>query len=360
MKIHLLTGFLGSGKTTAIQHAARILLQKGIRVGVITNDQGMKLVDGDYFKALNIPGRQVVNGCFCCNYDDLDAGIQSLIDAHDPDLIYAESVGSCTDIVATVLKPLLQFRPDAQTTVSTFADIRLLRMMLDGKTNSFDETVNYIYRKQLEEAGVIVINKIDMVNEDELKKVERLMQEKYGSKLLLYQNSLDRDSIRKWLVTLDEYQAPEKLPSLTIDYDIYAAGEAQLAWFDQELEIYSSSGSAMADTELLINRFYQKVTTRQYPIGHLKFLVNDTIKISITPGMELLRPLPGFSKNAPEGQRADAVRMLVNIRVQTSPDRISQLVGDAISEVERERGCKIIVNSLNSFQPVYPTPVHRL
>ena len=80
MRIHLLTGFLGSGKTTAIQHASRVLLRKGIRSGVITNDQGHKLVDGDFFKSQGMPSRQVMNGCFCCNYNELNENIQSLIE----------------------------------------------------------------------------------------------------------------------------------------------------------------------------------------------------------------------------------------------------------------------------------------
>src|SRR5450432_118187 len=143
MKIHLLSGFLGSGKTTAIQYASHALLRQGIKTGVIMNDQGIKLVDGDFFKSLKIPNRQVVNGCFCCNYNDLEANIQSLIETNQSEIIFAEPVGSCTDIVATVLKPLLHFRPDAQITVSTFADVRLLQMILEEGANLFDETVNY-------------------------------------------------------------------------------------------------------------------------------------------------------------------------------------------------------------------------
>src|SRR5450432_2380324 len=184
MKIHLLSGFLGSGKTTAIQQASYKLLQQGIKTGVITNDQGIRLVDGDFFKSLSIPGRQVVNGCFCCNYNDLETSIQSLIETNETEVIFAESVGSCTDIVATVLKPLLHFRPAAQVTVSIFADVRLLQMIL-GDTNLFDETVNYIYLKQLEEAGIIVINKIDLISKEQLTEIKGLMQEKYGSKILL-------------------------------------------------------------------------------------------------------------------------------------------------------------------------------
>lgn len=53
MELHLLSGFLGSGKTTAIHSACNYLLQKGVKAGVITNDQGSRLVDGDFLKALN-------------------------------------------------------------------------------------------------------------------------------------------------------------------------------------------------------------------------------------------------------------------------------------------------------------------
>ena len=354
MKIHLLSGFLGSGKTTAIQYASRALLQQGIKTGVITNDQGIKLVDGDFFKSLKIPNRQVVNGCFCCNYNDLEANIQSLIETNETEIIFAESVGSCTDIVATVLKPLLHFRPAAQVTVSMFADVRLLQMILKGGADLFDETVNYIYLKQLEEAGIIVINKIDLINKEQLAEIKQLMQEKYGSKILLYQNSLDEDNIQHWLHTLNNYQSAGMLQSLSIDYDIYAAGEAKLAWFDQELgEIYSANNNALQEVEDLINNIYKKINAHQYPVGHLKFLINGAIKISFTSNTQ---PAVTINKTEPAASAA----LLINIRVQTKPEIIERLIADAVKEVETQSGCKVVVNSLSAFQPGYPRPTYRI
>jgi Ni2+-binding GTPase involved in maturation of urease and hydrogenase len=352
MKIHLLSGFLGSGKTTAVKHVSRALLQQGIKTGVITNDQGIKLVDGDFFKSLNVPNRQVVNGCFCCNYNDFEANIQSLIKANETEIIFAESVGSCTDIVATVLKPLLHLRPDAQVTVSTFADVRLLQMILKGSIDLFDETVNYIYLKQLEEAGVIVINKIDLINKEHLAEIKQLMEEKNGSKILLYQNSLDEDNIQHWLHTLNNYQSAGMLQSLIIDYDIYAAGEAKLAWFDQELEIYSANNNALQHAEDLINNIYEKIIAHEYAPGHLKFLINGAIKISFTSNTQ-----PAVTiKTEPAASAA----LLINIRVQTEPEIIEQLIAGAVKEAEMQSGCKIIVNSLSAFKPSYPHPAYRI
>jgi len=353
MKIHLLNGFLGSGKTTAIRQACVELMQDGTKVGVITNDQGIKLVDGDFFKSLQIPNRQVVNGCFCCNYNQFDMNMGSLIETNQPDVIFAESVGSCTDIVATVLKPLQKFHPTFDLSFSVFADVRLLRMLLKDNFSLFDESVNYIYKKQLEEASVIVINKIDLLPADQLEEIKQLMDEKFPRKKLLYQNSTDPDSIREWLTVLDDYSFSSASASLQLDYDIYGAGEAKLAWVDQEMTIYSASKNAFHEAAELIKNIYERIKAFGYPVGHLKFLVNGENKFSFTTISEPI-------EIAINKQPADSVTMLMNARVQTEPDELSGIVADAIEETMRWSGCKIIVNSLAAFQPGYPRPTHRM
>ncbi len=346
-KLHILSGFLGSGKTTAIIQACRFLKdQKDQQVAVITNDQGTRLVDGDLFTHLGIPSGQVTNGCFCCNYNDLDRAIHRLSRHNTPAVLFAESVGSCTDLIATVLKPLLHQHPEWQPTISVFADARLLQSLLDDSTASaFDSSVRYIYFKQLEEAQVIVVSKTDLLADKA--PLQDLLQDRYGEKTILYQNSFDQQDIAHWLTTLDNTHFTATLPSLNIDYDLYGAGEAKLAWLDQELEIQCPRQKAQAAAITLM----QRLSATNHPIGHLKFLLDGKTKLSFTA--------TGFTEeNTP--QPALSATLLINARVQTDPTSLSNLVADAIRAIQEEYGCTIHTISERCFQPGYPTPTHRI
>ena len=355
MKIHLLSGFLGSGKTTAISQACQLLAKNGIPSTVISNDQGDQLVDGAYIQSLGIPGRQVANGCFCCNYNDLDRCIASLT-KHDqpgndrPAILFAESVGSCTDLVATVLKPLSRQYPGWRPTVSVFADAMLLPEVLEGRS-PFDPTVTYIYLKQLEEAQIIVVSKTDNKTP-----VQRLLAERYPGKTILYQNSYNRDHIQKWLQTLEQLSpASATLPSLNIDYDRYGAGEAQLAWLDQQLEIESPSQNAQSAAMTLVTRLSQT----DHPIGHLKCLIDNTVKISFTSTGTTDVTSTGFAGHIPI-KPAASTRLLINARVQTSPVELEALMAAAIRATEKEHHCTIRTLTASCFQPGFPRPTHRL
>lgn len=351
MQIHLISGFLGSGKTTAIQTACKLLQSQNKKVGVITNDQGIKLVDTGYFESNAIPNRQVINGCFCCNYNALDENIESLVLANDPDVIFAESVGSCTDIVATVMKPLLQFKKDIAVTVSTFADARLLYMLFIENRQLFNEEVHYIYQKQLEEAAVIVVSKLDLVTRKTKNAVQQFLETEYPGKKLVFINGTEDVSTAEWLDTIRETNEQTHLSSLNIDYDIYGAGEAMLAWLDDEFELYSQ-GNAVEDAVELANNIFQQLKNNKLPIGHLKLLINQHLKISFTEIQT-----PDMVATVPPAAKAEVI---LNARVQTDPGTLRKIISDAMNDLQNQRNCRINITDTAAFVPGYPRPTHRI
>ena len=110
--IVLIGGFLGAGKTTLILAAAQLLQRRGVPVAAVLNDQAADLVDTQFVQSQGIVTDQVAGGCFCCRFPDLLASIRELQATAAPDIILAEPVGSCTDLAATVLRPLQTYHPD--------------------------------------------------------------------------------------------------------------------------------------------------------------------------------------------------------------------------------------------------------
>ena len=189
MKLILTGGFLGSGKTTAIQKACSLLLKENKKVAVVTNDQGEELVDSKFLHGFSIPVKEVTKGCFCCNYNSLVENIYYFSEQINPEIIYAESVGSCTDLVATIAKPLSEMHPELSVTISVFVDAYLLCSIISGTSLFLDDEVRYIFKKQMEEADILILNKIDLLNEEQLKNVQQIIQQEYPSKKILLQNS---------------------------------------------------------------------------------------------------------------------------------------------------------------------------
>jgi Ni2+-binding GTPase involved in maturation of urease and hydrogenase len=357
MKLFLAGGFLGSGKTTAIEKAAKWLSGNNKKVGVITNDQGAQQVDTQFVRASGISTEEVAGGCFCCNFEDLDARIESLKEEVNPDVIFAESVGSCTDLAATVINPLLKFKPNQfDIVLSVFADVRLLIIFLQKGRDIFYDNVNYIYEKQFEEADIIVVNKIDLLTDVQFAEAKKIIDVEFGGKIILYQNSLNENSIKQWLSVCEGFQSPELRASLDIDYNIYGAGEAELAWLDEEIQIVTTDNTAFNAGYLLMKNIYNRIIASNHSIGHLKFLMqggDEKYKISFSS-----IPVEPFVESIFPGTNHATV--LINARVQVSPSLLEKMVVDAITETELASKTGLIKKNRAAFKPGFPKPTHRV
>ena len=355
MKLCLVGGFLGSGKTTAIASAAKMFNRDNISLAVITNDQGSQLVDAAFIDSLNIPGGEVKNGCFCCNYDQFYSVIENLKVSVDPDMIFAEAVGSCADLVATIVKPLNQFHPEMDVSLSVFAEGPVLLSSMEGRSSFVSDDIQYIYKKQLEEAGLIVINKCDLLTGDDMKKIESTLASDYPGKSLLFQDSREEPSVKKWTDIIQNNKYGKDLTALAIDYDKYGAGEAALAWLDASVIIHSKERAILKAYEF-VNDMLDEISFQKLSIGHLKFFLQSgewQRKISYTSSKQ------GSQDELRTEIIADRATVIVNARVETYPRRLKEVFYHSLRKIE-DQSSQIEVLKLDAFQPGYPTPTHRL
>ena len=389
--LHIVGGFLGSGKTTAIIGAAKQLMAQGKRVGVVTNDQGKYLVDTAFFTLADVPTVEVTGGCFCCNYDDLDARLDQLKHTAQPDVIFAESVGSCADIVATVVKPLLALRQETPpTSFSVFTDARLLRRRLLDQPMPFSDDVIYIFDKQIEEAGLLVINKVDLLETRQEARGRRqnagsmmqeagstkqelampqpqspipnhellaLAQQRFPQKAIRLQNSLDAEDVAAWVEMLESGAMALPATSLDIDYVRYGAGEAQLAWLDETVTLRVAEGKGRAAATRLIREIVEAIRQQGAAVGHCKFLVRghaEDVKVSF-PTLEET----GWEERIP-ALTGTRVTLLVNARVEAGADALRAWVAQAVERATAATGAELDESAIAFFHPGFPNPTHRI
>ncbi|MCU0915416.1 MAG: cobalamin synthesis protein P47K, partial [Planctomycetes bacterium] len=268
-------GFLGAGKTTLLWRAAERLTQRGQRVGLITNDQAPNLVDTKWLAEEGLNVREVAGSCFCCNFAGLIYAAEKLL-AAEAQVLLAEPVGSCTDLSATILQPLKdRFRERfVLSPLSVLADPLRLRDVLDDAPDTLHPDAAYIYRKQLEEADVIVVNKADVLSTEQRNRTQDLLAAQFPGAVVRFLSARTGEGLEPWL---DEVLAgPDGGARIVeVDYDTYAHGEAVLGWLNADLRLSAVSAPVNWRTfcsELLgcLQTQFREGNAR---IGHVKLLL---------------------------------------------------------------------------------------
>jgi G3E family GTPase len=361
MQIHLVGGFTGSGKTAAIMSACRSLATRKVTAGVITNDQGKYLVDTAYLDWQKVPAVQVTGGCICCNYDDFLAKLEQLDRAVQPDVVFVEADGTCADLVATVVKPLDELRRNTgqKVTLSVFADCRLMSQWLSGEPLPFDNQAMYVYGRQLDEAGLIVLNKRDLVSPDKARLALDQARNGFPGKQVRMHNAHDALNTDTWLDELDGMARRDTvMNSLLIDYTRYAAGESSIGRVDTQLTFSSPSAvdlrGLMVDWIVGVNK---EIRARGIGLGHLKMLTrtgHTYAKIGLTAG-----DAAAWRAQIPD-MHGKELKALVNARMEAEPAVIREMLINAANTAAVNAACQMDEKDTEAYTPAYPKPKRRV
>jgi G3E family GTPase len=357
----LVAGFLGAGKTTLMATVAERLMSQGKRVGLITNDQADNLVDTALLNERHLPVQEVSGGCFCCKFDDLLGAMDRLVSHEQPDLLLGEPVGSCTDLSATVMQPLKALYRDHYQVApsSVLVDPDRVRPLL-GLTSGipaqvFPENVLYIYRKQLEEADLIVLNKIDLLSSEEQREIEDALRREFPGSEVMSLSAKDGTDVDAWLdAVCGQQEAGRKVTD--VDYDVYAEGEAALGWLNAAYGLHSETG---VDWEVFSRRLMEALRQefREVPaeIAHLKIHLkagSDTLVANLTTSRG-----KSSVRGKIEGSPGEA-RLLLNARAHVDPAVMRNLVNGVATEVANP-AIRIVTEEIQCFAPARPVPTHR-
>jgi len=357
-------GFLGSGKTTALARLAQWLSQRGRRVGLITNDQGSHLVDTATLSARGFAVEEIPGGCFCCRFNSLVEAAQRLAVSAKPDVFLAEPVGSCTDLVATVSYPLRKLYGAAFSLapLSVLLDpIRAQRVLGLRDGPSFSDKVVYIYRKQIEEADVLVINKCDLIDSGELARLKEMLEAEFGAKRVFEISARNGRGLEPWFEHIENAtQTPRAL--MDVDYQVYADGEARLGWFNATFRLQASQP---VDANTLIAELSGAIQTGLQAAGaevaHLKMTLEPRTAIPELAVINLVRNdfVPELSQRLAEPFLQ--AELTINLRAEAEPETLRQTVQSAMDQIFKTRpGLAAEQRHIEAFMPGKPSPTHRV
>jgi len=359
MRFLMVGGFLGAGKTTTLGRLASSYMEKGLQVGIVTNDQATDLVDTHTLRQQGFDVEEVPGACFCCKFDDLLSTIGLLEQSRTPDVILAEPVGSCTDLVATVVQPLKQLYPDRFQTGPYSVILKPShgrRILRNEEGSGFSPKAAYIFRKQLEEADAILLNRIDELTSAEADELTALVKEVNGDVPILRISAKTGDGFP----ALEELLAQEGnfgSRILDLDYDIYAAGEAELGWLNSSLKVSGAREFELDELLLeIVGSLRDRLGAEGHETAHLKviglwegfFGVANLVSNDSKPELSL-----------PSHSRVREVDLIVNARVATDPAILERFVSEATLKAGAARDAQVNFHNTQSFRPGRPVPTHR-
>lgn len=352
-RLILVGGFLGAGKTTLLMQAAQQLAAQGYRVGLVTNDQGSDLVDSALSRQAEIPVVEVAGGCFCCRFPDLLLALQQLQKTVNPTVILAEPVGSCTDLMATVLRPLMAYHPNAYT-------IAPLTVLLDATRQpaAYTSEINYLYQKQLAEAEVLVVSKADLLTSHTLAEQVRLLHQQYAPAPIMQIAAQRGDGVAEWLQIMLT-QTSQLAKTVELDYTRYAQAEAQLGWLNLKGTLQSQQ-PFMAKHWLthFLHTLDYALRDRNAAIAHVKMQAQTAeavFKASLTSSAG-----PITWDLAPSAAPSTQLDFLLNARVHTTPVILEQTVRWSFAEMTPAPDFRYEFTHFECFSPAAPRPTYRL
>jgi len=355
-RLILVGGFLGAGKTTLLWEAARRIMEKGQRIGLITNDQAPELVDTALLSRKDIKVTEVSGSCFCCNFNGLINALRQVRDDANADVIIAEPVGSCTDLSATIVQPLRENLGSELliSPLSVMADPVHLTDILNGGTAGLHPSAAYIFRKQLEESDIILISKADMPEPKDLEILKDKVKINFPDAEVMTVSAITGEGINEWLTeVLNRTDSGKRLAE--VDYDIYAEGEAVLGWLNSTIELSGEQTDWDVFAQQMMHDLSTHFDNRNAAVGHVKIILEADGENYLTGNLTGLNNTLNFRGTAGTGSEA---RLTLNARVEMSPEELEQIVRKTLqANTKGDLTAKIV--ALRCLSPGRPNPTFR-
>jgi G3E family GTPase len=220
--------------------------------------------------------------------------------------------------------------------------------------------VIYIYKKQLEEADLIVISKCELIDATQLEQLRSAILEAYPRSEVLAISSRENLGVQEWFTRLETEEQSVR-NTMEIDYDVYADGEALLGWLNATVTLH---GNEEFDANFLLKTLAEEVqrrlTEQGAEIAHFKMTFSPNTGLGDIAVINLVRNdfIPELSIRLEPP--ATGGQLIINLRGEAAPETLAAALQDALPVAATSvPGLNATLEHLEQFRPGRPTPTHR-
>ena len=231
---------------------------------------------------------------------------------------------------------------------------RILKRVANG---GFSPQAEYIFRKQIEEADFVIVNRIDELAAADVDELAQLLDEQFPGRPIVRMSAKTGAGFDAFCEFLDQ-QGEFGQRVMDVDYDVYAAGEAELGWLNSQVTV---KAAVAFDLDAFLMSLLQRLQAdfAQVPAetAHLKVIglwegfygVANLVSSFTEPTLSL-----------PANCQTKEANVVVNARVALDPEILTTLVRTAVAEEAARIAAVATINTLQSFRPGRPVPTHRM
>lgn len=367
-KYMIVSGFLGSGKTTTMiamarKINARLSAEKATEgaqaahAAIIANDLGAKnLVDADYTRTADVEITEIAGDCICYVTEDLVSAIDRLAE-DGADLVMSDIPGAGVGALDHVYLTLEKDYPSKYDLLplTCLVDPMRLRMILPESIREdihLPEEMRFLLNAQLLEADLIVLNKCDLISEEERKAFLEFIGKAYPSTPVMAISARTGEGMDELVDYVLSHSANAEPRELGTDSEEFDAAEAKMCWYNRRFFAKERDGKNIDFNEVaedLMEEIRNGLIEAKRNVPHLKLFAagegDDFVKCSIV-GVDY-----DLEYDSKLERDYTAMAIIVNARATCESETFGEIVEDATDAVKARHNlkCNIIYTECFGF-----------
>ena len=353
----VVSGFLGSGKTTAMIAFSRDIKRRELgSPAVLANDLGAgNIVDAEFCAAAGVMTLPISGGCICYQHENLVGKLHQLENA-GADVIFSDIPGCGIGALDHVYLELNEKEKDEFELMPFLCIVdpeRMKMVMPEQASLNLPEEMRFLLDAQMAEADLIVLNKTDTVSEEEVVAITEFITGIYPKTPVMTMSAMKGTGISEVVDYLLDNRSEAVHREIGYGSDEFIAAEEKMSWFNTRVYLQHREEVDIDFNEVIADIFEEirdGLKENGSNVPHLKMFAADSDE-----------ELTDFFKASMIGVDYDVVydrkldrkyttlSLIINARCAADAEVMSDVVSDAVDAVSVKNNLKVRTFFLESF-----------